>query len=264
MACMLGLATLGIAHITAGQHFGRALVFAAAGAAGLSWVRPHMAIILMGAAAVGLMVRRSDSGRTQSRMLRGAILVLMIPAMMVGIARVERMFGEYSGNWVEFGATQTEGRSTQGGSSFQAASVRSPVDFPAAAMSVTFRPLPWQVSGGTALVASLESFVLLGLAAWNWRALARWLKLIPKHPAVAFCSAYIVLFVIAFSNVGNAGILARQRTQMLPFLLMAVCIAAASLKTPPKPAASYERDAFGWSVTTKIPDASTVLDARLS
>ena len=40
-----------------------------------------------------------------------------------------------------------------------------------------------------------------------------------RNPYLAYVAGYSTLFIIAFANVGNIGILARQRTQLLPILL---------------------------------------------
>ena len=47
-----------------------------------------------------------------------------------------------------------------------------------------------------------------------------------RSPIAAYCGAFTLAFVFAFSNVGNAGILARQRVQMFPLLLLLVAAAA--------------------------------------
>jgi hypothetical protein len=41
---------------------------------------------------------------------------------------------------------------------------------------------------------------------------------------VAFAAAYSVGFVMAFANIGNFGILVRQRTQLLPLFLVLLCL----------------------------------------
>jgi hypothetical protein len=44
---------------------------------------------------------------------------------------------------------------------------------------------------------------------------------------VAFVAVYSLLFVFGFSTISNFGILARERTQVLPFFLVLLAIPAA-------------------------------------
>jgi hypothetical protein len=43
---------------------------------------------------------------------------------------------------------------------------------------------------------------------------------------VAFVVVYSLLFVFAFSSIANFGILARERTQVLPFFLVLLAVPA--------------------------------------
>jgi len=43
---------------------------------------------------------------------------------------------------------------------------------------------------------------------------------------MAFIMVYLALFVFAFSTIANFGILARERTQLLPFFLVLLAIPA--------------------------------------
>jgi hypothetical protein len=48
-----------------------------------------------------------------------------------------------------------------------------------------------------------------------------------RVPYVAYCLAFVVMFVFAFSSIGNFGIMTRQRTQVFPFLLVFLAIPVA-------------------------------------
>ena len=52
-----------------------------------------------------------------------------------------------------------------------------------------------------------------------------------RSPYVTFALAYSGLFVLAFSAIGNFGLLARQRTQLLPFVLVLIAVPARALVT---------------------------------
>ncbi|MGN6598803.1 MAG: hypothetical protein ACTHMW_05920, partial [Actinomycetes bacterium] len=113
-------------------------------------------------------------------------------------------------------------RSTQGGSEFTPARVRTPLDLPWAAVTVLFRPLPYEAHNLQSLIASAEGTFLLLLSGWlvtreRWR---RALRPALRNRLVVASFVFTLAFVLAFSSFGNFGILARERTQVLPFLLV--------------------------------------------
>ena len=123
-------------------------------------------------------------------------------------------------------------QTAQGGSVFAAQPVRGPADLPAAFVNVMLRPFAWQADNPLALVASLEGIVLIGVLVVRAPAVVRIPRLAWQHRGVAFGAAFVTLFVLAFSNIANAGILARQRTQLFPFLILVLGAALAR----PRPA----------------------------
>jgi hypothetical protein len=54
-----------------------------------------------------------------------------------------------------------------------------------------------------------------------------------RNPYVAFALVYSVLFVVAFSNVGNFGILTRQRAQLFPLVLLVLAVPSARRRRQP-------------------------------
>jgi hypothetical protein len=60
---------------------------------------------------------------------------------------------------------------------------------------------------------------------------------------VAFVLVYSGLFVVAFSSIANFGILARERTQLLPFFLVLLAVPASRPRPAPAPAVTAERRA---------------------
>jgi hypothetical protein len=131
--------------------------------------------------------------------------------------------------------TETQARTSDDGSEFDAVAARSPFDIPGAAFSVLFRPLPYEARNLQTLVTSLEGAVLLILFVRNWRRLA---NIVPgrRNPYLAFVGTYSLLFVVAFSNFGNFGLLARQRVQLFPFVLVLLMVARPDRKSSPAPA----------------------------
>lgn len=231
MILCIGVVTVGFARFLAGGGIGGAAGLVALGLAGLLWVRPHMALILLAGTIPAMLVRAPTRGGRRRQLGRVVMLGILSLLMVVVVANVDAFFGDSGeGNFYERGTKQAENQSNAGGSNFEPKPVRSPLDLPASTVNVVLRPLPWQANGTTALIASAEGLVLIGLLLWKWRLLVEVPKVVFTRPAVTFAAAYVFLFIVAFSNVGNAGILARQRTQMLPFLLLVACTAWAAAK----------------------------------
>lgn len=91
-------------------------------------------------------------------------------------------------------------------------------------MSVLFRPFLWEANNVPAMITAVEGSLLLLLVAGSLPRLLRLPASIFRMPYVAYCVSFVVMFVIAFSSVGNFGLLARQRTQVFPFLLVLLAI----------------------------------------
>ena len=131
---------------------------------------------------------------------------------------------------------ETTRRTTQGGSGFESRPVRNPVDLAHAMVTVPFRPFPMEAHNRQAQLASLEGLFLLLLFALSIPRLASLRTALLRRPFVAMAAAYSVGFIIAFSNVGNFGILVRQRAQLLPLLLVLLCLPVLNRKAAPEDA----------------------------
>ncbi len=222
MTLVLGMTAYGVAKLVSHQR--NAITWIGAGLASSAVVRPHIAITLVAALGVAYLfsgARRASFGAPIAK-VAGLLTLLLIFALV--LSAVQSKFKLEEGEGVEQVFERTRERtSSYEGSSFEAVGARSPIDIPLAAFSVLFRPLPFEASNAQAFVASLEGALLLYLFVKHWRKLG---NLLPRRraPYLAFVSAYSVLFVIAFSNFGNFGILARQRVQVFPFILVLLAI----------------------------------------
>ena len=119
-------------------------------------------------------------------------------------------------------------RTGQGGSSFNAPSaIGSPTKLPLAVVTIFFRPFPFEAHNAQVAVTALESTLLLCLTVARRRGIWQALRHPRRRPYVAFVVVYSLLFVFAFSSIANFGILARERTQVLPFFLVLLAVPAA-------------------------------------
>ena len=95
------------------------------------------------------------------------------------------------------------------------------------------------------LASSAESTLFMVFIALSWR---RWRyvpRLLRRYPYLMVALIVILLFVIAFSTIGNFGLLVRQRSTILPLVLVPLCLAR---RTPAKmgntDSSTVERAAF--------------------
>jgi len=110
-------------------------------------------------------------------------------------------------------------RTGQGGSAVEGTAIRSIGDVPQAVLRVIFRPLIFEAFSPLALASGIEGTALLFLILWKLPRMIRNAGLLRRKPYLMFSLLFTVGFVVLFSTVLNLGILARQRTQMLPLLL---------------------------------------------
>jgi hypothetical protein len=221
----LGLAAYGAARVLKRQRFGYLIL--ALGAAGAFQVRPHMGALFAVCFAAAFLLRFRDPDVKKGAV--GWAVGLVVVALGAGF--LASSFGDElpRDESIEGSATdqifaETDRRTSQGGSAYESQPVRSPADLVKALITVPFRPFPTEAHNRQAQYTSLEGVFLLLLVLVSFSRLATLPRMVLRRPFVALAAAYTFGFVIAFSNVGNFGILTRQRAQLLPFLLVLLCL----------------------------------------
>ena len=241
LVCWLGFGSLGVAWILTRARFGYPLTFLSVVA--MAAVRPHIAALFSVSFAAAYLVRMADRDveRSAAGWLVGLVLVAGVVTFATTTFSEEMGSGEIaSGSRVDQVRTDTEEvldrteRNTRtGGSQFESGRVRSPSELLQAIVSVPFRPFPHEAENLQAQLASLEGLFLLGLLALSLPRLARLPRIALRKPYVAFATVYTLGFIVAFSSFGNFGLLARQRSQLLPLLV--VWFVLESRKRQPEP-----------------------------
>ncbi len=186
-------------------------------------VRPHITAALFAAMAAGYLLARQQRPATElTPLARGIGIVLICVGGLATVTQAASFLGieEVSVSSVDNAISDTGESTDQGGSSYEATGVNSPLDFPLAAVSVIYRPLPFEADNAQMMLAAAEGSLLLLLtfvALPRLRALRGRLRM---QPYLVMCMAYTAMFVYAFSNFSNFGILTRERVMVLPFVLV--------------------------------------------
>ena len=247
MLFTLGLAAFGTARVLTGRPWrGIALAGLAMWLAAI--VRAHVA----GMVVLGLVVAYLFARPPRRLGALGPAVKLFALAALVVVA--VGLLGRTQSYLVEKGIdpqdgvtsvlAETQRRTNQGGSNFQAPSTGvSLAKLPFAAVTILFRPFPFEVHNAQAAITALESSLLLCLTLARRRAIWHAVRHLRRWPYVAFILVYSALFVVAFSSIANFGILARERTQLLPFFLVLLAVPASRPRPTATPAASPERRA---------------------
>lgn len=225
MIFVLGLASYGLARALKGRPGGYLALMAGIG--GMLLVRPHLALIFLPAAALSFLLRRP--AREKKRPIgRLAGIVVMVACSLVVVAKAQSYFGikNLDVQTVTQELKTTKQQTAIGNSAFHAPNARSPIGYPEAAVTVLFRPFPFEAHSSAVLVSSGEGLVLLALTAMSWRRLKRIPRMLWREPYVLFSLIYTALFILAFSNFSNFGILARERVQTFPMFLVLLAIPA--------------------------------------
>ena len=224
MTFTLGLCAYGAARLLWRQPGGAAAL--ALGLTGAVLVRPHMAALVFAALFAAYIVRPSSRASILSPLGKVAMILVLVATGLVLLKQTESFFGIDDTSSTSYGDVidQTNAQTAQGGSSYSASRVHSPADLPAAIVTVLFRPFPHEADSAQALLASAEGLALLCLVAASQRRLRTLPQQLRHNPFVVFATTYTLIFVIAFSNFANFGLLTRQRVQVYPFVLLLLAL----------------------------------------
>jgi hypothetical protein len=249
----LGLGSLGVARLFERGGFLRGLVLTLLGFGFVGYIRPHIAGGFIAGVLPGLMVafRRpaaEDSAGAPKR--NRFVLFLAISVALVAVVFVASLAlaflepsqtdGEEASGGVG-GITaileETTRRSEIGGSSFQPPSITNPLMWPYAVVRTLTRPLPFEASGLFQLISAAEMSVLLGMCAYWWRPLRGLRRSVVRIPYITYSMVVLFMGGLVYTSFANLGILTRQKSLLLPLMLLLPC-----LPSPPERRPSTPRD----------------------
>jgi hypothetical protein len=228
MLCIGGM-TYGFARLLTGHLLGA--VPTGLGLWGAAVVRPHIALMLLVGAAVALppapaprgVARDTSRGRPVARLLLPLLVLLSIPAILGAAETFFDIDGLNLDSATEVRDEVTR-RTSTGGSEFTAPDTSNPIGLSVAVVTVVARPFPWEGTGFQALAAVEGTCLAVIISVAIWRRRRGLLRALGQRwPRMAM--AYVLAFAWGFAAVGNFGILARQRSLMLPFLFVVAAAA---------------------------------------
>ena len=234
MTLMLGMFAYGAAKLLSRRR--GAFLWMVLGLWGAGAVRPHVALIAVAALAVVYPFRRAQKDRPPNPLRKGVGLTVMIILAVVALQKSSSFLGVQNldpqnvTKVLKTTATQT----SLGGSQFTPSIATNPVHFPAAFVTVLFRPFPQEGHNLQARLAALEGVFLILVVLTSWGRMKKLPAYALRNSYLLFCVVYVLAFVFAFSSIGNFGILVRERVQEIPFFLAPLCL-------PPVPKGDAKR-----------------------
>jgi hypothetical protein len=224
MLLCIGAATLGAVRVFAGRLSG--LVIGGLGLWGTYVVRPHITLMwlcgfALAAIPIGKVANRVGGSRRWVAIVLSVAAFAFVPAAIGQVEKILKL-DDLNVDSAESALGEVNRRTTEKGADFVIGSTFTPPGFAVGAVTVLARPFPWESPGVQGLLTSTETTVLYGVmavAAWRrrhgiWQA--------RSNRLVRLGLGYSIAFVTAFASVGNFGILARQRSLVLPFIMAIV------------------------------------------
>ena len=201
----------------------RWLLGAGVALAGIGFIRVHITALFVGALLLTALITKHRSRAPTVAIRRLTLIALLATTGFVTVGAFE---ARYRTNLLDVGDIESFSESvvdrTSKGTTVDGGPVTGPADVPEALVLVLFRPFIWEAKEFQIVVSAMETSFLLGLFIWKIPAIYRNRKAWRSNSLIVFSTFYVVAFSIAFSVIRNLGIIARQRTQVLAFFLMAI------------------------------------------
>ena len=240
----IGLCAYGIARILRSQATG--VIPGAGGLFLVLLIRPHMALIIFAGLGFAVLIRRAPARNFAAPIFRlFGVTVLIALAFFLLSKTTAFLDTNLKSTSLTDQLTETQENTSEAGSSFAPAVVNTPLDIPWATVTVLFRPFPQEADSFAVLLSAAEGLVLAGLLVASAGRIRSVPRMIRTTPYLGFALGYLGAFVIAFSRFANFGILARQRVQVIPFVLVLIALPKFRDLIAPEPAAgaAAQRDA---------------------
>ena len=200
------------------------IIYMGAGLAFAGAIRPHVSALIIASLAGALVLAKSKAGGLGMgpgmRWLAiivvgtGSIFLILFAAAEFNID----LQSPDAIDQVDEFVTTVEGNTAKGGSEVDGGAVASPLDIPDAALRVLFRPLPNEAHNLQAMASALESSAILLLIIFRSPKILKNGFRSRNDPYILMTLIMTFGFVLMFSPFLNLGLLARERSMILPFL----------------------------------------------
>lgn len=235
MMLALGLCANGVARIHVRRPGGFPVL--ALGLLASVMARPHVSVIVMVGLCASYLLRRTPEKKSPLgpiAKVAGIVVIVAVTGVILrqaeGYLKVESLTNEKT--ITDLQAT-TRTQTTQGSSKFETSEKGGLSQLPLGIITLVFRPFPWEATSGQTLFASLEGVLLIGLFVRGRRRLRNVFRLGRRHAYIIFSLVYSLIFIYAFSAIGNFAIVGRQRAQLFPFVFVFLALpVAAQVKRP--------------------------------
>lgn len=195
------------------------------GIAGTALIRPHITVLLVAALLVAQLLRPVGSQAIGVLYKIAGVTVLVGAAAILATQSAELLgIDDITVSNIADSIEQAGEGTDQGGSSFDPLPLTHPLGIPAAIITLLIRPFPWEASGVPMLVQSMEGLLVLVLVVRYWSRIKQLPRVMRENPYVVFAVIYCLAYIIAFAGFANFGILARQRSLMIPFFVILLAL----------------------------------------
>jgi hypothetical protein len=211
-----------------GNGVSRRWLYVGAGIVLCGAVRPHVAAVVAGSVLAAESMARGSF--INLRRIGGLVVAAGLAAYSIraGLGQLGLGDADLEGlqEQFDFRAGQTE----QGGSRIAVASGWSAI--PMALITILARPFPWEARG-IALLSAAEMTIFWGIALFRWRAVREFIRHWRDNAFLRIALPLVIgislMYGLAFANLG---IIARQRSIILPFMLTLLAGSRLRLVTP--------------------------------
>jgi len=224
MLLALGIATWAITGMFQGKWLSM-LPLLAGSLALMAAIRPHVAALLVGGLGLALVLSRAPKIRGGGMAVRLLLLGVVGISIAFVAVRLSASYGlSLDTNSLNEFADSVSDRTSTGGSQVAGRPVTTIADIPQATLRVLFRPLINDASNFQTLISAVEGTLMLGLVIVGLPRIISNLRSLRRYQYAALSLFYTFGFIVAFSTFLNLGILARQRVQELPYLLVLLVV----------------------------------------
>jgi hypothetical protein len=233
MTFLMGLTAYGGARILAHRGGYWMVVL---GSAGGVFIRPNEVLLVLGGFTLAMLFRPADPDTKLAGPRRTVALIVLGSMLGVAVFVTLHFLPGVTGSisLTQISKNNNSAAGTAGFTSSNLGYSPSVLAYPKDVYSVLFDPLPINAHGGGQWITAVENSVLIWLILTSLRQLRILPRVALARTYVTMCLFFTASFLYAFAALGNLGLITRERTVMLPFLLVILCIPHGPRHRPPR------------------------------